>query len=195
MAAGAMLGISALMGAGQTITGLIKNRKAKESFPDLVDANELNFANELDRKATSYFTGSQSAAGMSKLSDASAAITKGITDSSSGDSAAALTAFGNQQASLSEGFNNILADAEARAFALTQARMGMKSKIADRKMQLQLAKYSQGKAEGASLINSGLQNIMSATTGLLENKKTELDEELSPASSLGSAVGGLIGIV
>lgn len=140
-------GVGLATGALQQLQAFNLKKKADAAFPDQVDPNQASFLAELGQKRRSIETGADVQAQMNAADDSLATASDAITTNAGGNSSAAIQGILQAQANAGITKNQALAGGQARQFNYDTAYGQLMGSIAARKLQLQLARSSQLRAE------------------------------------------------
>lgn len=160
-------GLDIALTAGQGALSIFQMLKggadnSKATLPQLEDPSQVAFLSDIERKRKALLTGSATSAFSKKIANKTATIANSVSSVSAGDSSGALTALSRIVNAEDNSVNNLLADSEKQSFAYTQMQNDLLERIAKRKMELQLAQYSQLKTQGTGMQMAGMDNAFAA---------------------------------
>lgn len=155
-------GLSAGMGILQQIQAAKLKNKADSNFPELIDPNQSAFLTEIDQKRKSIDTGADFAAGMSAIDASNAATNDALTKVTGGDIGGTVQALLQSERAAGDSKNAVLAQGQQQQLAYNSVYQNMLNDISERKMQLQLARSQQYRAEWAKKQQQANQNVMAA---------------------------------
>lgn len=174
MGGGGAGGGGAAKGAFSLATGLIQDlqahklkKEANSAMPPLVDANQAAFLSELNQKRKSIETGADYAAGMNALNASNAGTNDAIIRNSGGDVGGTVQALLQSERATSDAKNNLLAQGANEQMGYNSMYGEFLNKIAARKMQLQLYKSQQARAEWAAKQKDANANMMAGATSFI----------------------------
>lgn len=155
-------------------TGLIQNiqanklkKEANASVPPLVDPDQAAFLSELHQKRKSIETGADFSAGMNALDASNAGTNEAILRNSGGDVSGTIQALLQSQRGTNDAKNNLLAQGAGEQMQYNSMYGDFLNKIAARKMQLQMYKSQQARAEWAQKQQNANQNTMAGLAGFV----------------------------
>lgn len=160
------------IGAGQSIMGAIKAKKAEGMGPALVDPNQQAMANMTARMLRANMTGTNNMAAMKQ----GAALAKTIGDKSIYSGARSMSPVMDM---INKNAANMAAVSAQERTGLLGALVSQKQDIADRKMDLQGLRQSKMEAKAEKLKKAGNANLMAG-----------LAKTMSPLSKSGGGGGG-----
>lgn len=184
--AGGALGNMILPGVGGAIgtslgsaiggsTGLLQNIQAKklkdqaESYlPAYADPNQTAYLTELQQKRRSIDTGADFAAGMQAIDTTNAGTNEALVRSTGGDVGGTVQALLQSQGVANQGKNQILAQGQQQQMQYNQMYGNLLSRIEDRKLQLQMYRSQQARAEWAKKQQQANQNRMAGLGSLTQ---------------------------
>lgn len=189
---GAVAGSAIGSGVEQLITSR-KNKTAADNLaPPLYDPSQQALLSELNQKRKALGTGAESQTGVDMVRGNQVAANDAITHNTGGDVGSTISGILGAENSANKGIGQVYAGDQANEKFYTQAHMTLLNKIADRKMQLQLASQGQNRAEWAQNQQNGMSNMQAGVAegsgkgGLFDN----ILSKLKPASA-GASGGGL----
>lgn len=193
---GATKPLKATMGLA---TGLVQSiqasklkKKAEAAFPELVDPNQAGYLSELNQKRKSIETGADFAEGMQAVDTTNAATNNAIVQSSGGDAGGTIQGLLQAQRTANIGKNEVLAQGQNQQINYDSAYGNVLDKIAGRKMQLQLLRSQQARAEWDHKSKLASANLQAGMAGLFPggNTKPQQPSQLTDGNgSAGEAAG------
>jgi len=182
-------------GALQSLQAMKLKNKAETALPSFVDPNQSAFLAELAQKRKSIDTGADFAAGMNTIDTTNAGTNEAIVRSTGGDVGGTIQALLQSQGMANQAKNNVLAQGQQQQMQYNQMYSGLLNRVEDRKLQLQMYRSQQARAEWAKKQQQANQNMMAGlgraaqqSAGTQESPRTEpvgLERERS-GSTLGS---------
>jgi hypothetical protein len=157
MAAGAT---KSAFGVGQIIAGAVNNKKAEGMTPQEVDPSVSGMVDVFRRLRKGYTTGSEASAYKNTVNQGLATNANKIASLAGGNTSAAVSALSNAQVSSGEAYGNIAASLEKNRLVAAQAESQGVNDIAQRRLDIQMMKYLQKKAQAMSEVKAGQQNWM-----------------------------------
>lgn len=161
----------AALGIGTGILQSIQAKKLKgrsdSAFPDLVDPSQAAFLSEIGQKRKSIDTGAAFEAGMQNIDATQAGTNDAITRASGGDTGSTMQALLQGQRVAGDSKNAVLAQGQSQQLAYTQMYRGVLDQISARKLQLEMQRSQQLKAEWAAKQKIASQNLMTGVSGLV----------------------------
>lgn len=157
-------------GLGGSIGGAIDNKVASNKSDKLAadlkseDSNITKFLSEINRDRLAYKTGSMSSFYADTIKEAGANAAEGALGLSGGETGAALAATEGVSKGVGKGVNEMLAGLEKENQFKTNLSATLTNGIAQRKLELGLAKYSQLMADKAQN-ETNLNNSVTALVG------------------------------
>ena len=161
-----MLGAGVGGSIGGTIDSVAAGKKSDKLSADLKaeDSNITKFLSEINRDKLAYKTGSMSSFYADTIKEAGANAAQGALEISGGETGAALAATEGVSKGVSKGVNEMLAGLEKENQFKTNLAATLTNGIAQRKLELGLAKYSQAMADKAQN-ETNLNNSVTALIG------------------------------
>lgn len=151
------------------VTGIIEGiqairakRKANSEFPGLIDPQQAAFLSEMNQKRKALDTGAEYTAGMDAANEGNASVNDAIIKSTGGDTGSTIQSLLQSERVMGQNQNNVLAQSQNAQKFFTGVSADMLNRIAGRKMQLELAKSSQDRAEWAQKSQDATANILNA---------------------------------
>lgn len=154
-------------GAIQSLQANKLKNKADAAAPEDVDPNQLAYLAELKQKARSIETGADFASGMNAIDAAGAGTNQAIAQAAGGSSAQLIQGMLQSQKGVNAGKNQVLAQGQQNQVAYDNAYMNLLNKISARKMQMQMQRSQQYRAQWAKKAGAAGQNLMTGVTGAL----------------------------
>jgi len=170
-------------GAVQQIQASKLKKRAESAFPELVDPNQASYLAELNQKRRSIETGADFAAGMQAADTTQASTNDAIVQSSGGDVGGTLQALLQGQRVAGDTKNKVLSEGQQQQFGYDNAYGNMLNQISARKLQLQLLRSNQARAEWAAKQKSASQNLQAGIAGLNENSQNYSQPDLSGSAN------------
>lgn len=165
---GAQVGLSLGSALGGMIDANQQKKKADSAFPDFVDPNQASYLAELNQKRKSIETGADFAEAVRLADQTQASTNDSIVKASGGDSGTAIQGLLQAQAMAGNAKNNAAARGQSQQFAYDGAYGNMLNQISARKLQLELlrsqqarAEWAQGQQDANQNANAGLANLFS----------------------------------
>ena len=196
---GATSGLSAPIGAalGATIGGITaaqKNKRANQAqnIP-MVDPMELQRLAqlELERKNIVAGTDPMTQNMLQQNAVLNRATQSGIAKNTGGNSSATIDGFLRAQGNSQRGINEINANAQQRIPYFDNAQASLLSRVADRKLELQLLKRAQLTAENAQArTDNNVSSNASISTGMLDDVTKASGGSGGPEGGIGGFLGG-----
>lgn len=153
--------------AAATTLGLIQSarankmlRKANSAAPSLYDAQQQAYLSEINQKRRSIQSGSAYAGQLGQIDQGMAGTQQAIVQSSGGDSTGTLSGLLASQAVANRGKNETFAQEGQQQLQYDTLGSALTNKMADRAMQLQLAKSLQLRAQGMQKKQDAYANTM-----------------------------------
>lgn len=165
-AAGSKSGMGVATGLIQSMQANKLKKQADASFPELVDPNQAGYLAELAQKRKSLETGADFAAGMNAIDATNAGTNDAITRSAGGDASGTIQGLLQAQRVAGDAKNQVLAQGQNQQMQYNQMYQGMLDQIAGRKLQLQMQRSQQARAEWAAKQKSAQQNLMGGLASL-----------------------------
>ena len=153
--------------AAATTLGLIQSarankmlRKADNAAPSLYDAQQQAYLSEINQKRRSIQSGSAYAGKIGQIGQNMAGTQQAVLQSSGGDSTGTLQGLLASQAVANRGKNETFAQEGQQQLQYDTLGSALTNKMADRAMQLQLAKSLQLRAQGMQKKQDAFANTM-----------------------------------
>jgi len=153
-------GLAAGIGLLQQIQAARLKNKADSAFPDFVDPNQSAFLAELAQKRKSIETGADFAAGMNAIDATNAGTNDAITKVTGGDVGGTIQGLLQSERAAGDSKNAVLAQGQQQQANYNAMYEQMLNQISAKKMQLQLARSQQYRAEWAKKQQIANQNLM-----------------------------------
>lgn len=173
--------LSSIVGLMQSMQGGSLKRKADAYMPPLVDANQAAFLSELNQKRKSIETGADFSAGMNALNASNAGTNDAIIRNSGGDVGGTIQALLQSERATGDAKNNLLAQGANEQMGYNSMYGEFLNKVAARKMQLQLYKSQQARAEWAAKQKDANANMMAGAASLTPGGGTNTAGMSTPA--------------
>jgi len=164
-AAGAALSVS--QGLLQTIQANKLKKKAESNMPEAVDPNQAAFLAEIQQKKNSISTGADVAEGIRAADAGAANANQAIIEAGGGDTASVIQGLLASNKMASQAKNQALAVGQNKQMGYDNMYMGMLNKISARKLQLEMYRSQQARAEYARKKTAASQNLATGAAGLL----------------------------
>jgi len=169
-------------------TGLLQNIQANklkgqaESYlPAYADPNQTAYLTELQQKRRSIDTGADFAAGMQAIDTTNAGTNEALVRSTGGDVGGAVQALLQSQGVANQGKNQVLAQGQQQQMQYNQVYGNLLSRIEDRKLQLQMYRSQQARAEWAKKQQQANQNMMAGLGRAVSGNEPSANSERTPA--------------
>jgi hypothetical protein len=153
--------------AAFTTLGLIQSarankmlRKADNAAPSLYDAQQQAYLSEINQKRRSIQSGSAYAGQIGQIRQNMAGTQQAVLQSSGGDSTGTLSGLLASQAVANRGNNEVFAQEGQQQLQYDTLGSALTNKMADRAMQLQLAKSLQLRTQGMQKKQDAFANTM-----------------------------------
>lgn len=153
--------------AAATTLGLIQSarankmlRKADNAAPSLYDAQQQAYLSEINQKRRSIQSGSAYAGQIGQIGQNMAGTQQAVLQSSGGDSTGTLSGLLASQAVANRGNNEVFAQEGQQQLQYDTLGSALTNKMADRAMQLQLAKSLQLRTQGMQKKQDAYANTM-----------------------------------
>lgn len=140
-------------------------KAADAASPPLVDPSQASFLSELNKKRASLDAGSAYAAGLNNIKATQAGTNNGLVQAGAGNSGGTIQALLQSQRVSQDSANQLNAQGQQEQNFNNSMYGELLNKVAARKMQLQLQKSQQLRAEWASAQQASNQNIGAAMSG------------------------------
>lgn len=176
-------GVGLATGALQALQAMKLKKKADAAFPELVDPNQASYLADLNQKRKSIETGADFAEGMRAADSTNAATNDAITRNTGGDTGNTIQALLQSQRVAGDTKNQVLAQGQSQQFDYDTAYGQKLDQIAARRLQLQLARSSQARAEWDRKSKLGSANMQAGLASLIGGNKNQTP---SATQSLGS---------
>jgi hypothetical protein len=189
---GSTAGLSAGLGLLQEIQAANLKKKANQAFPDLVDPNQAAFLAELGQKRKSIDTGADFAAGMGAIDTTNAGTNDAIVKSTGGDVGGTIQGLLQSERAAGDSKNAVLAQGQQQQTQYNAMYENMLNQISAKKMQLQLARSQQYRAEWAKMKQQANQNLLAGIgRGMSGNQPSAQSQPQSTQSAPGSYQPGI----
>lgn len=150
----------AVIGAGQFISGMVNQRKAKSMLPPPNDYMEGNFLGELDRMRKSFATGSAYASKLRELRNIQESTNQGIISAAGGNTGAAITGLARTGSNVASAYGDIAAEGEKRMDTYNSMYGDLLMRMANRRADLGMMQYGQAQEKGAEQRKAGLNTLL-----------------------------------
>lgn len=179
----------------QSIQAANLKRKAEAAFPELVDPNQSAYLSELNQKRKSIETGADFATGMRAIDTTNAGTNNAIVSAGGGDAGGTIQALLQSENVAQTAKDNVLAQGQSEQQYYNGAYGSMLDKISGRKMQLQLLRSQQARAEWDHKSKLAGANLAAGVAGLMEQKQDYNKPNMGATSnSSAGEAGGAPGI-
>ena len=158
--------IKGLFGTGQMISGAVKNKQAKKLVPPEIDNTQVDMLDNMRRLRMGYQTGSEASQYKNLIGQGLANSINASIAAGGGNTGATLAAIGNAQASAQGAYNSVVAALEKNRLAALQMEDTQVDQIAQRKLDIQMAKYLQKLGEAKDDQKRGQENMMSGLSDI-----------------------------
>jgi hypothetical protein len=163
-------------GIGQSVGAKKKENEAKRLFPALIDPMESSSLARYRRLSRNIASGTRFSKQMDQLSSGHAAMTRGIIKKSGGSVGLAVAGMAKATKNFSDQFATTMGELQKNRMAYEGLADKTKDRIVDRKLELEMTKYSQKmaeamqqKQEGKANTTGGLTRTMSGVNGVFAN--------------------------
>lgn len=140
-------------------------KAADAAAPPLVDPSQASFLSELNQKRASLDAGSAYAAGLNNIKSTNSGTNEGLVQAGAGNTGGTIQALLQSQRVSQDSANQLNAQGQQEQNFNNSMYGELLNKVAARKMQLQLQKSQQLRAEWASAQQASNQNIGAAMSG------------------------------
>lgn len=154
------------------VTALVQGIKAKKlrnqadaQMPDLVDPGQAAYLSELNQKRKSIDTGADFAAGMQQVDTTNAGTNDALVRNGGGDTGGTVQSLLQSERVADDSKNNVLAQGQQQQMQYNSMYGDLLGEIAGRKMNLQLMKSQQSRAEWAKMQGNASKNFMGFLAG------------------------------
>lgn len=166
-------------------------KKADAAAPPLVDPTQAGFLSELNQKRASLDAGTAYAAGLNNIKATNAGTNQGLVQAGAGNTGGTIQALLQSQRVSQDSANNLNAQGQTEQNYNNTMYGELLNKVAARKMQLQLQKSQQLRAEWASAQQASNQNIGAAMSGGGSSPQTsQPNTGAASAKASGEETGG-----
>lgn len=146
-------------GIGQMIAGSVKMGKAKRLMPQEVDPAQVSIIDNLKRIRLGYGTGSEAASYNKQINTGLSSANNAAVSNAGGNGGALMAVLGNAQTGAQNAYGQVAASLEKnRMGALTLENQAIND-VAQRKLDIKMAKYLQAMGDATSLTKAGAQNF------------------------------------
>lgn len=159
--------IGTAIGAGQFLSGLSKINQADKMMPAQADPRQISLLNEIDQKRRALDVGSEYAAGSREIGQGLAGTQDRLAQVTGGDVGGTMAGLLKAQRGAGTATNNMLAQGQQNQRFFTTAGENLLSRIAQRKMDLQLMDRAQKLTEGMEAKKVGGANFMAGLSKLI----------------------------
>lgn len=176
------------------ITSLIQGIKAKKlkdkadaAMPALVDAGQAAYLSELQQKRRSIDTGADFAVGMQQADATNAGTNEALVRASGGDAAGTIQALLQSERVTGDTKNQVLAQGQQQQMQYNSMYGDLLNNMAGRRMNLQLMRSQQARAEWAKMQSNASRNFM----GMVGNAPLMKGNTPSVGSGVSVPTGGM----
>lgn len=183
MSSQAGLGIGT--GLLQTIQANKLKKEAESYLPAYADPRQSAFLAELQQKRRSIDTGADFAAGMSAIDTTNAGTNEAIVRSTGGDVAGTIQALLQSQGIANQGKNQVLAQGQQQQMQYNQLYKSTLDRIEQRKLELQMYRSQQARAEWAKKQQIANQNMMAGLGRAVQENTPSILDSISTTRTAG----------
>lgn len=161
-------------GIGQLIGGGVKTKKAKSLEPSMEDPEQRAGLTDIKQRLRSASTGSDAMTqnAIRQSDQMMSATQSNIGSNVGGNAGAAISGMLKAQRVGGTNINESLARSRQLIPQLIAARTGMENQMAQRRLELQMRRQNQVKAEAEALKREGYQNLMGSIEGFFGGSAT-----------------------
>jgi len=149
--AGAAVGSS----AGKMFSSAIKGKRADKNLPEPIDPLQMGFLNEINELRKSFKTGSGYANQMNELKNIQASTQSGILKAAGGNTGAAISGMARVGRNTQAAFGDIAEAGVQNQMKLLELAGEKTDQIVQRKAELDLMQFGQGKKDSAEQHKAG----------------------------------------
>lgn len=183
MSSQAGLGIGT--GLLQTIQANKLKKESESYLPAYADPRQSAFLAELQQKRRSIDTGADFAAGMSAIDTTNAGTNEAIVRSTGGDVAGTIQALLQSQGIANQGKNQVLAQGQQQQMQYNQLYKSTLDRIEQRKLELQMYRSQQARAEWAKKQQIANQNMMAGLGRAVQENTPSILDSISTTRTAG----------
>lgn len=165
----AIMGLAS--GGFQMIQANKLKKRAEGAYPGMIDPRQASFLSELNQKRKAIDTGADFASGMASIDTTQAGTNENIVRAGGGDAGGVMQALLQAQRGAGQSKNQVLAEGQGQQQFYNSMYNDLNNKIAARRLQLQMQRSQQLKAEWAQKQQVANQNLMAGVAGLMEQKQ------------------------
>lgn len=143
-----------------------KKNEANAAFPQWYDPQQMSFLSEINQKRKAMETGAEFASGINAVNSSMGGTNAGILQAGAGNVSGTIQGLLQSQRIGQDQINQVLANGQAQGLQYNNMYREMLDKISARKMQLQLAKSQQARAEWAQKAKDSTANLMAGSSYL-----------------------------
>jgi hypothetical protein len=173
-------GLSSGIGILQNLQANKLKRQADAAMPGFVDPNQSAFLAELAQKRKSIDTGADFAAGMNTIDSTNAGTNDAIVRSTGGDVGGTIQALLQSQGMANQAKNNVLAQGQQQQMQYNQMYGSLLNRVEQRKLEIQMYRSQQARAEWAKKQQQANQNMMA---GLGRSAQQSSEQEIGALGS------------
>lgn len=156
MIAGIVQGVT---GIGQMIAGGVKSAKAKQLMPPETDPTQVSMVSTLRNLRMGYGTGSEAATYKNVINSGVKSAMNKAAAYSGGNTGQLLASFGNAIEGADNAYNNIASALEKNRMGALALEKQATDEVAQRRLDIKMAKYLQAMGEATTLGKAGMQNF------------------------------------
>jgi len=164
-----------LLGGAELAGGILAQRRAKKLEPPPEDTEQRRFLNELMRRRRAMMTGSAYTETLREIRSQQAATQRGMERAAGGAGGALIAGLARTQRAAGSTFSELAAREEEKALGYTQLVKQMIDQISQRKLELQMSKYTQALLDAQGLKRAGLSQITSGLAQMSGGDTSEKD--------------------
>lgn len=165
----ATMGIA--QGALQQLQAMKLKKRADAALPPMVDPQQASFLAELEQKRKSIETGAAFQSGMNAIDASNAGTNAAIVRSTGGDAAGTIQALLQSQRVAADAKNSVIAQGQQQQMQYNSLYSNVLDAIAQRKLELQMYRSQQARAEWARKQQAASQNLNMGVASLLGDMK------------------------
>lgn len=182
-------GLGGGLGLLQSIQANKLKREAEANLPAFTDPTQAAFLAELQQKRRSIDTGADFAAGMNTIDTTNAGTNEAITRNTGGDVGGTIQALLQSQGVANQGKNQVLAQGQQQQMQYNQMYQGVLNRIEQRKLELQMYRSQQARAEWAKKQQQANQSMMAglgkAASGVMPQESVAQGAVATPNNQQG----------
>jgi hypothetical protein len=149
----------------QLLRAAREKRQASSAGPPLEDTAQAGLLAELDQKRKAINTGAEFQTGIDRIGGNTAAADEAITQNTGGDVSGTIAGILGAENQANKGVGSVLAAGQNNEKYYTGAFSDLTNRMAQRKMELQLANKAQLMAQWATDKQNGMSNLLGALPG------------------------------